>query len=134
MKKLVSLFVLTVFLSVAFTGVAFAAQGGMPGAHGVTGQEFGELVSGLAQTDPAALVAHITGCCPEAETEAMGLPAAHDMTGAEFGAAVSQMYPGALADHVSSYAQGMPAAHGLSGYDFGQAVRSNAPMADHVRR
>jgi hypothetical protein len=137
MKKLVSLIVLTVILSVAFTGVVFAAQGGMPGAHGVDGETFGGLVSDLAQEDPAALVEHITGCYTEADAEAMGMPGAHGLTGAEFGAAVSalaQMDPGALADHVSGNAQGKPAAHGVSGYAFGQWVRSMAPISDHVRR
>lgn len=141
MKKIFSMIVITLFLSVAFTGVAFAARGGMPEAHGATGAEFGAAVSGLAQEDPAGLVEHVTGCDAEVETadeaEAMGMPAAHDLTGAEFGEAVSglaQEDAGALADHVSGNAQGMPAAHELSGYEFGQKVRSNAPISDHVRR
>lgn len=35
---------------------------GLPAAHGVCGRAFGGLVSSLATTDPAALVAHIRGC------------------------------------------------------------------------
>jgi uncharacterized surface protein with fasciclin (FAS1) repeats len=133
MKKLVSLIVLTVVLSLAFTGVVFATRGGMPEAHGVPGRDFGAAVSGLAQEDPAALVEHVTGCCPEVEmeteTETMGLPGAHGLTGAEFGAAVSalaQMDPGALADHVSGNAQGKPAAHGVDGRTFGGLVSAKA--------
>ncbi len=33
---------------------------GMPEAHGLTGEEFGAAVSGLAKTDPAALVEHVS--------------------------------------------------------------------------
>jgi hypothetical protein len=111
MKKLVSLIVLTVVLSVAFTGVAFAAQGGMPGAHGVDGETFGGLVSELAQENPAGLVEHVTGCCPEVEmemeTEAMGMPAAHGVDGKTFGGLVSalaQMDPAALVAHIKGCA------------------------------
>jgi hypothetical protein len=35
---------------------------GLPAAHGVDGRTFGELVSALATTDPAALIAHLRGC------------------------------------------------------------------------
>jgi hypothetical protein len=50
MNKLFNVVVITMFLLVAFTGVVFAAQGGMPAAHGVDGKTFGEMVSELAQT------------------------------------------------------------------------------------
>jgi hypothetical protein len=53
-------FVLTLVGAMAcMVAPAFAA--GLPAAHGADGRAFGEAVSGLAQTDPAALVAHILG-------------------------------------------------------------------------
>ena len=150
MKKLLSLFVLTVVLSVAFTGAAFAARGGMPAAHGVEGPPygpaFGEAVSELAQDYPGAVADHVTGCCPEAEAEAMGMPAAHGVEGPPygptFGEAVSELaqkYPGAVADHVTgccpeaeAEAMGMPATHGVEGPPygpaFGEAVSAWAKM------
>lgn len=42
-------------------GAASAAKGGMPAAHGVDGKTFGAAVSGLAQTNPAALAEHVRG-------------------------------------------------------------------------
>jgi hypothetical protein len=115
MNKLFNVVVITMFLLVAFTGVAFAAQGGMPGAHGVDGPPygpaFGKAVSELAQEDPAALVEHVTGCCPdvevETETEGMGLPAAHGVDGKTFGGLVSalaQTDPATLVAHIKGCA------------------------------
>lgn len=59
MKKTIvaSLLVISFVLSVA--AISFA--GGMPAAHGVDGRTFGGAVSGLAQTNPAALAAHVSG-------------------------------------------------------------------------
>jgi hypothetical protein len=120
MKKLVSLIALTVILSVAFTGVVFAA-GGIPGAHGLDGQTFGGAVSGLAQTDPAALVAHILEDWVGLDVdemgmpEGLGMPAAHGVDGKTFGGLVSalaQMDPAALVAH----------------------IRGCAPAADYMRR
>ena len=111
MKIFVTLIVLTVILSVAFTGAVFAERGGMPEAHGVPGRDFGAAVSELAQEDPAALVEHVTGCCPEVEiemeTESMGLPAAHGVDGRTFGGLVSalaQTDPAALVAHIKGCA------------------------------
>jgi hypothetical protein len=76
---------------------AYAAAGGNPAAHGVSGADFGKAVSGLATTDPGALAAHASGGA------AGGMPAAHGVSGADFGAAVSglaQSAPGAVAEHV----------------------------------
>ena len=72
-----------------------------------------------------------------------GAPAAHGVDGKTFGKVVSdlaQMYPGALADHVSNTGGnggGMPAAHGVDGKTFGSVVSGLAQMypgaiADHV--
>lgn len=94
MKKLFMV-VLVVALVLSFAGSAFAS--GMPAAHGVDGRTFGGAVSGLAQTDPGALAAHVSG-------NVGGIPAAHGLSGSEFGGAVSglaQTNPGALAAHVS---------------------------------
>lgn len=117
MKKLFSTVVITMFLLVAFTGAAFAAQGGMPAAHGVEGPPFGpafgEAVSDLAQEYPGAVADHVTDDCLGVEVDIMGmpetpgLPAAHKVTGAEFGAAVSawaQTDPFGLVEHVGGRA------------------------------
>lgn len=48
MKKLVIAVILSVLVASALSSVAFAAQGGMPAAHGVDGRTFGEAVSSLA--------------------------------------------------------------------------------------
>ena len=94
MKKL--FVILTVFaLALSFAGSAFAA--GMPAAHGVDGRTFSGAVSGLAQENPAALAAHVSG-------NAAGMPAAHGVSGRDFGGAVSglaQTNPAGLAAHVS---------------------------------
>jgi len=83
-------------------GLALPVFGqGMPAAHGVDGRTFGGAVSGLAQTDPGALVAHVSGCGLENQG---GMPALHGVDGRTFGGAVSglaQTNPAALAAHVS---------------------------------
>lgn len=60
MKKAVAIFVLLVVLTLAFTSVAFAAGHNIPAIaekHGleVTGAEWGELVSDIATSEPAAI-------------------------------------------------------------------------------
>lgn len=62
MKKTVVVLVLVLLLTLAFTSIAYAAPGGMPELHEVDGRTFGEVVSGLAQMDPLALVEHVLGC------------------------------------------------------------------------
>lgn len=57
------------FASVAVTGLllgatatsAFAAEDGAPGAHGLSGREWGAAVSGLAKSAPGAMGAHASG-------------------------------------------------------------------------
>ncbi len=51
------LLVSTFVLSTA--AISFAA--GMPAAHGRSGRDFGGAVSGLATTNPAGLVQHVSG-------------------------------------------------------------------------
>jgi hypothetical protein len=64
-----------------------------------------------------------------------GAPGAHGVDGRTFGSLVSglaQMYPGAVADHVSNSGGnggGMPAAHGVDGRTFGAAVSGLAQSA-----
>jgi hypothetical protein len=60
MKRLVTTLALTAAMLLP-AGAALAAPGGMPAAHGVDGRTFGAAVSGLAQTDPGALVSHVSG-------------------------------------------------------------------------
>lgn len=96
-KTLVVMSVVAVVLAVMAVPV-LAAPGGAPAAHGVDGKTFGAAVSGLAQSAPGAVAAHVSG------GNSGGVPAAHGLSGAEFGAAVSglaQSAPGAVAAHVS---------------------------------
>ena len=60
-KKLLIIAIAAV-LCLALAPALVAAAGGMPGAHGVTGEEFGALVSELAQTEPGAVAAHLGEC------------------------------------------------------------------------
>ena len=72
------------------------AAAGMPAAHGVTGAEFGSLVSETVQEDPDILADHVS-------SKAAGLPEAHGVSGYTFGQAVSGLAlenPAALAAHV----------------------------------
>jgi hypothetical protein len=61
MKKMLIALVLVLLLAMMVSTVAFAAAGGVPAVHGVDGRTFGGLVSGLAQIDPLALAAHVSG-------------------------------------------------------------------------
>jgi len=61
MKKLLVVLVVVVMV-LALATPAFAARGGMPGAHGVDGRTFGGVVSGVAQADPLALAEHVRAC------------------------------------------------------------------------
>jgi hypothetical protein len=91
--------------------------GGMPAAHDLTGQKFGEAVSALAKSAPGAVAEHVAAMKGDVESEdedeeeeeaeemGGGMPAAHGLTGAEFGAEVSnlaQSAPGAVAEHVAA--------------------------------
>jgi hypothetical protein len=106
--KVISRVVLGISLSLALTvplaTTALAAPGGMPAAHGLSGEEFGAAVSELAQSYPGAVADHVSG--RDGMSMAGGMPAAHGLSGEEFGAAVSELaqsYPGAVADHVSGH-------------------------------
>jgi hypothetical protein len=88
-------------IAITFFAVSPVFAAGMPAAHGVDGKTFGAVVSDLAQTDPGALAAHVSGCRGGAES--MGMPALHGVDGKTFGGAVSglaKMDPLALAAHV----------------------------------
>jgi hypothetical protein len=92
MKKLIRVSVISTLVIVALvaTGsIAMAAPGGAPEAHGLTGAEFGDLISDLAP---------INGHVSNSEN-AGGKPAAHGLTGAEFGDLISDLAP--INDHVS---------------------------------
>lgn len=96
-KTLVVMSVVAVVMAVMAVPV-LAAPGGAPAAHSMDGKTFGAAVSGLAQSAPGAVAAHVSG------GNSGGAPAAHGLSGAEFGAAVSglaQSAPGAVAAHVS---------------------------------
>ena len=95
-----SLIIMSVVVAVLAIMVvpALAAPGGTPAAHGVDGKDFGAAVSGMAQSAPGAVAAHVSGGASG------GVPAAHGLSGADFGAAVSglaQSAPGAVAEHVT---------------------------------
>jgi hypothetical protein len=62
MKKMLIALVLVLLLAMMVSTVAFAAAGWRaPAIHGVDGRTFGGLVSALAQFDPLALAAHVSG-------------------------------------------------------------------------
>ncbi|MDP3968764.1 MAG: hypothetical protein Q8Q02_10810 [Nocardioides sp.] len=61
MKKLLAALALSAAFVLGGSTMASAAPGGMPAVHGVDGKTFGSAVSGLAKSDPAALVQHVTG-------------------------------------------------------------------------
>ena len=58
MKKLVAVLIIAGMMILSI-GSAFAA--GMPAAHNLSGRQFGGAVSGLARTNPQALVQHVSG-------------------------------------------------------------------------
>ena len=60
MKKLTVVAVVAAFMAIMAVP-ALAAPGGMPAAHGVDGKAFGAAVSGLAQSAPGAVAAHVSG-------------------------------------------------------------------------
>ena len=59
MKKVL---VVLIVLALLLVAVASTVAQGAPAAHGVDGRTFGKAVSGLAQTNPQALAAHVSGC------------------------------------------------------------------------
>jgi hypothetical protein len=103
MKRILFVSILVVAITFATASPVFAQ--GMPAVHGVDGRTFGGAVSGLAQTDPGALVDHVSGgrAGGTSEGRAGGMPALHGVDGQTFGYLVSQLAqtdPLALADHV----------------------------------
>ena len=100
MKKISMSVLFAVMMAVMAFGPALAAPGGTPGAHGLSGKDFGAAVSGLAQSAPGAIAEHVSN----SGGNGGGMPAAHGVSGKDFGAAVSglaQSAPGAIAEHVS---------------------------------
>ena len=96
-KTMVVVSVVAMFMAIMAVPV-LAAPGGAPAAHGLDGKAFGAAVSGLAQSAPGAVAAHVSG------GNAGGTPAAHGLSGAAWGAAVSglaQSAPGAVGAHAS---------------------------------
>ena len=61
MKKLLVVLVV-ISLMMVFASTAFAAPGGMPGAHGVDGPTFGGAISARALECPIGLAGHVSGC------------------------------------------------------------------------
>jgi len=92
MKKSIISIGLVFSLVLIFAVTSFAA--GMPALHGVSGREFGKLVSGL---EPGAISEHVS--MKEMETM-VGMPALHGVSGREFGKLVSDLDPGAISEHV----------------------------------
>ena len=79
------------------SSTAFAAKGGNPSHTGLSGKDFGQATSGLAQSEPGGANWR-TG----AGSRAGGNPAAHGLSGKDFGQATSglaQSSPGAVKDH-----------------------------------
>ncbi len=97
MKRYAFIFALVLAMAIA-SPYAFAQ--GTPGAHGLSGAEFGDAVSGKAQTDPGGLAGHVSG----ERGGNKGAPGAHGLSGAEFGGAASEAAtssPGAVGGHAS---------------------------------
>ena len=61
MKKFAATAAIALGLVALGAPAASAAPGGAPAAHGVDGKTFGGLVSGLAQSAPGAVAAHVSG-------------------------------------------------------------------------
>jgi hypothetical protein len=58
-----SICVLALVMAIAIgIPAAFAQEGGMPAAHGLSGAEFGAAVSDLATSEPGAVADHVSGC------------------------------------------------------------------------
>lgn len=137
-KRLVVI-LMSILLCLALAPAVIAA-GGVPAAHDSEGQDFGDMVSELAKTEPGAIADHV------AESDAGGgMPAAHCVSGKVFGELVSGLAktePGAVAAHVAECADecgtaeaavvdcvpegGMPAMHELPGKEFGTAASALA--------
>lgn len=99
MKILNTAVVLAAFLMLS--GQVWAGQGGKPGAHGLSGKDFGQATSGLARSAPGAVKDHKdmqSGDGPGNN----GKPGAHGLSGKDFGQATSGLAksaPGAVKDH-----------------------------------
>jgi hypothetical protein len=59
MKRIVLVLSMVAMLMAMSVAPAFAARGGMPAAHGLSGAEWGAAVSALAHTASGAVAAHI---------------------------------------------------------------------------
>ena len=60
MKRLIVVLIVVVALVAMGVAPAFAAPGGAPAAHGLTGAEFGAAVSAMARSAPGAVAAHVS--------------------------------------------------------------------------
>jgi hypothetical protein len=93
-------YIVAIFLVIALAIPSAFAQGA-PGAHGLSGAEFGAAASGLAKSSPGAVGEHASGVHGGGN---LGKPGAHGLSGAEFGAAASGLAkssPGAVGEHAS---------------------------------
>jgi hypothetical protein len=61
LKMLFGVILSVVLIMTLGASVVSANGGGMPAAHGMTGEEFGAAVSSLAQSAPGAVADHV---CP----------------------------------------------------------------------
>jgi hypothetical protein len=104
MKKFAFVAIVVMVLAAFVVQPAAAAEGGAPAIHGVDGKTFGGAVSGLAQSNPAALADHVSGGRSGGSGGGGGMPAVHGVDGKTFGGLVSNLAktnPAALVDHVS---------------------------------
>ncbi len=91
MKKL---FTTACALTIAASGMAIAGGGGNPAAHGLSGSDWGNAVSGSAKD--GGLGSHASG------GKGGGQPAVHGLSGADWGKAVSgAAKEGGLGGHAS---------------------------------
>lgn len=121
-----TLLLITMAFVFVFSLSATISAAGMPAAHELPGNEFGQAVSELAKSEPGAVADHLAAVHeviaeeeppievppedlpPEEQPpeEPHGMPALHGLTGREFGQAVSELArsePGAVAAHVRAH-------------------------------
>lgn len=143
-----------VLVLAAIAAPVMASQGGAPGDHGKSGQEFGEARADLAGTGPGAVADHVKNTHaadhPAAtDVSAQGsqgdTPGDHSAGARDFGDSVSAQAkedPNAVADYAKNShpdaqptvdaagahgsENGVPADHELSGRDLGEATSGRA--------
>ena len=100
----IHVFVFAIVFAIVIAGPS-AFAGGAPGAHDLSGADFGAAASESARSAPGAVGEHASGVHGGGKPDSNpGAPGAHDLSGADFGAAASESArsaPGAVGEHAS---------------------------------